>query len=310
MAGIAAAVCYGTNPLGALKLYATGMQTNSVLFYRFGLAWVIIAIVMLFRKEHLKVTRQEFRVLTGLGLLFIVSSLTLYLSFHYMAAGVASTILFTYPVMTAVIMALFFHERVTFATLLSLLLSGVGVVLLYWSDNGEALSTIGVLLVLASALSYALYIILMNKGNLQMSSIKINFYVLLYCALGILCFGNGGLFFGCGVAAHAASGSRQLVLCGLARFGARHLRIGADGVCRQIRRLHRHRHSGRARTAHRRAHRPARVQRTVHDLPGHRYRAHSRSGGDHCHGATEKTGRRPDISAKPCRSLRTCLIIW
>jgi hypothetical protein len=43
LAGIAAAVCYGTNPLGALKLYATGMQTNSVLFYRFGLAWVIIA---------------------------------------------------------------------------------------------------------------------------------------------------------------------------------------------------------------------------------------------------------------------------
>ena len=155
------------------------MQTNSVLFYRFGLAWVIIAIVMLFRKEHLKVTRQEFRVLTGLGLLFIVSSLTLYLSFHYMAAGVASTILFTYPVMTAVIMALFFHERVTFATLLSLLLSGVGVVLLYWSDNGEALSTIGVLLVLASALSYALYIILMNKGN---------FYVLLYCALGMVVY--------------------------------------------------------------------------------------------------------------------------
>ena len=188
MAGIAAAVCYGTNPLGALKLYATGMQTNSVLFYRFGLAWVIIAIVMLFRKENFKVTRQEFRVLTGLGLLFIVSSLTLYLSFHYMAAGVASTILFTYPVMTAVIMALFFHERVTFATLLSLLLSGVGVVLLYWSDNGEALSTIGVLLVLASALSYALYIILMNKGNLQMSSIKINFYVLLYCALGMVVY--------------------------------------------------------------------------------------------------------------------------
>ena len=95
LAGIAAAVCYGTNPLGALKLYAEGMQTNSVLFYRFGLAWLIIAVVMLFRKESLKVTRQEFRVLTGLGLLFIISSLTLYLSFHYMAAGVASTILFT-----------------------------------------------------------------------------------------------------------------------------------------------------------------------------------------------------------------------
>ena len=62
MAGIAAAVYYGTNPLGALKLYATGMQTNSVLFYRFGLAWVFIAMVTLFRKESLKVARQKFAV--------------------------------------------------------------------------------------------------------------------------------------------------------------------------------------------------------------------------------------------------------
>lgn len=188
LAGIAAAVCYGTNPLGALKLYAEGMQTNSVLFYRFGLAWVIIAIVMFFRKESLKVTRQEFTALTGLGLLFIVSSLTLYLSFHYMAAGVASTILFTYPVMTAVIMAVFFRERITWATVVSLALSGAGVVLLYWSDSAGTLSTVGVILVLASALSYALYIILVNRSNLQMSSFKINFYVLLYCTLGMVVY--------------------------------------------------------------------------------------------------------------------------
>lgn len=188
LAGIAAAVCYGTNPLGALKLYEQGMQTNSVLFYRFGLAWVIIAIVMLFRKESLKVTWREFRTLTGLGLLFIISSLTLYLSFHYMAAGVASTILFTYPVMTAVIMAVFFHERITWGTVLALVLSGAGVALLYWSDSAGTLSTLGVVLVLASALSYALYIILVNRGNLQMSSFKINFYVLLYCALGMVVY--------------------------------------------------------------------------------------------------------------------------
>lgn len=188
LAGIAAAVCYGTNPLGALKLYAEGMQTNSVLFYRFGLAWVIIAIVMLLRKESLKVTRQEFTALTGLGLLFIVSSLTLYLSFRHMAAGVASTILFTYPVMTAVIMTLFFHERTTWATVCALILSSLGVVMLYWSDSAGTLSTIGVILVLASALSYALYIILVNRSNLQMSSFKINFYVLLYCTLGMVAY--------------------------------------------------------------------------------------------------------------------------
>lgn len=188
LCAIGAAVCYGTNPLGALNLYAEGMNTPSVLFYRFGLAWIIIAVVMLFRKESLKVDRREFRTLTALGLLFIGSSLTLYLSFHLMPAGVASTILFTYPVMTAAIMALFFREKIKFATVASIVLSLVGVVLLYWGDSGGTLHLGGVILVLVSALTYALYIIVVDKSPLAMSSFKINFYVLFYCAAGMALF--------------------------------------------------------------------------------------------------------------------------
>lgn len=185
---IGAAVCYGTNPLGALNLYAEGMNTPSVLFYRFGLAWLIIAAVMLFRRESLRVDRREFLTLFALGLLFIGSSLTLYLSFRLMPAGVASTILFTYPVMTAVIMALFFREKITLSTVSSIVLAMAGVLLLYWGDGTGALHLGGVILVLVSALTYALYIIVVDKSPLQMSSFKINFYVLLYCAAGMALF--------------------------------------------------------------------------------------------------------------------------
>lgn len=164
------------------------MNTPSVLFYRFGMAWVIIAVFMMFRKESLKVNRREFLTLTALGVLFIFSSLTLYLSFHHMPAGVASTILFTYPVMTAAIMALFFHERISIATVISIALALAGVLLLYWGDTGGALSILGVILVLISALTYALYIIVVDKSPLEMSSFKINFYVLFYCALGMVAF--------------------------------------------------------------------------------------------------------------------------
>lgn len=189
---VGAAVCYGTNPLGALNLYAEGMNTPSVLFCRFGLAWLIIAAVMgvraMIHKEGLRLTWREFLTLTALGLLFIGSSLTLYLSFRLMPAGVASTILFTYPVMTAAIMTLFFRERLRPATVVSILLSLAGVLLLYWSDTGGTLNAAGVLLVLASALTYALYIIVVDKSPLAMSSFKINFYVLLYCAAGMALF--------------------------------------------------------------------------------------------------------------------------
>ena len=183
--GIGAAICYGTNPLGA-QLYKEGMEPGSVLFWRFGLAWVIISIVMLCRKESLKINRSEFGSLSALGLLFLASSLTLYVSFKLMAVGVASTILFVYPVLTATIMTMVFKEKLTFLTALSVALSFVGVLLLYWTPGGERLSTAGVILVLISALTYAIYIIVMNKARLNMSSFKINFYVLIYCALGNL----------------------------------------------------------------------------------------------------------------------------
>ena len=194
LCGIGAAVCYGTNPIGA-RLYEEGMTPSNVLFWRFGLAWVIIAAVMLLRKEKLRVSRSEFATLSMLGLLFLASSFTLYASFQLMDVGVASTLLFVYPVLTAAIMAIFFKEKLTWATALSILLSFIGVMLLYWTPDGGRLSAAGVILVLISALTYALYIIVMNRSQLAMSSFKINFYVLIYCALGNLilsfCTGQG-----------------------------------------------------------------------------------------------------------------------
>ena len=194
LCGIGAAVCYGTNPIGA-RLYEEGMTPSNVLFWRFGLAWVIIAAVILLRKEKLKVSRSEFATLSMLGLLFLASSFTLYASFQLMDVGVASTLLFVYPVLTAAIMAIFFKEKLTWATALSIILSFIGVMLLYWTPDGGRLSAAGVVLVLISALTYALYIIVMNRSQLAMSSFKINFYVLIYCALGNLilsfCTGQG-----------------------------------------------------------------------------------------------------------------------
>ena len=194
LCGIGAAICYGTNPLGA-RLYDEGMSPSSVLFWRFGLAWVIIAAVMLCRKEKLRVSKQEFATLSGLGLLFLASSLTLYASFQLMAVGVASTLLFVYPVLTAAIMAIFFKEKLTWQTVTAIALSFIGVMLLYWTPDGGRLSAWGVVLVLLSALTYAVYIIVMNRARLAMSSFKINFYVLIYCTLGnmlvSLCSGHG-----------------------------------------------------------------------------------------------------------------------
>ena len=131
LCAVLSAVCYGTNPFGALPLYGEGVNTATVLAHRFGLAVILLAVVMLIKRENFKVTRHEFKVLCSLGLLFAASSITYYQSFHFMDAGIASTILFVYPVMVAVIMAAFFKERVTVTTIIAIVMSLIGIGLLY-----------------------------------------------------------------------------------------------------------------------------------------------------------------------------------
>lgn len=186
--GIAAAVCYGTNPLGALPLYGMGLNACSVLCYRFVFAALTLALLMMVQGKSLAVSRKELSVLIPLGVLMSSSSISLYTSFHHMDAGVASTLLFVYPVMVAVLMAVCFHERVTKPTSLAILLALFGIGLLYEGDGTQTLSLTGVALVMTSSLTYAVYIIVVNKSPLHMSSIKLTFYVLLFGSLTIMLF--------------------------------------------------------------------------------------------------------------------------
>ena len=130
--GAIASASYGTNPLFALPLFAAGIGINSVLFYRYALAVVIYGLWLKFvKKTALNISRKEFLPLLILGIFFSLSSLTLYDAFNYIEAGIACTILFIYPVLVAVIMALFFKEKITKTVISSILLTSVGIILLY-----------------------------------------------------------------------------------------------------------------------------------------------------------------------------------
>ena len=188
LCAILSAVCYGTNPFGALPLYEEGVNTATVLSHRFGLAVILLAVIMLIKRINIKVTRREFKVLFSLGVLFAASSITYYQSFHFMDAGIASTILFVYPVMVAVIMALFFKEKVTSMTVMAIVLSLVGIGLLYKGGAGVSLSVIGIVLCILSSLAYAIYIIVVNQSSIQMSSFKVTFYAMLVCEITLILY--------------------------------------------------------------------------------------------------------------------------
>ncbi len=184
--GILAAVFYGTNPLGAINLYRDGLTANSVLVYRFGIAAIILGVILAAQRKSFAVSRHELKILTCLGVQMGLSSSSLYISFNYMDVGIASTLLFVYPIMVAVIMATMFHEKVTATTVISIALCICGILMLNRTGDGASLSAIGVALVMVSSLTYAVYIVIVNKSTLRMSSIKLTFYVLLFGVMTIL----------------------------------------------------------------------------------------------------------------------------
>lgn len=181
LAAIAAAA-YGTNPAFAIPLYETGMNPNTVLLFRYGIGIPILAILLIVRKIGFKIHPNEIIPVFSLGVLMAVSSLSLFESYNYMNSGVASTLLFVYPIMVSVIMTFFFKEQFKASLILCFIFMIGGLVLLMPPNGDNGLNGFGFLLVMVSALTYAIYIVLVNvsKAISRIPTTKLLFYVLIF----------------------------------------------------------------------------------------------------------------------------------
>ena len=201
------------------------MNPDSVLLFRYAFGIALLGLLMIWngwRRHNLstafRVSRHSLPQLVILGILMALSSLTLFLSYNYMPVGIASTLLFTYPILVAVIMTLVYHEPMSWLVVICLLLatSGVGMLceetppspllrgetpsgiaeVLPLSRGNEGVSPfmIGALLVFLSSLSYAIYLVGLNKTRVRtIASMPVTFYVLCFGFLLFvwrICFGG------------------------------------------------------------------------------------------------------------------------
>ncbi len=178
--GVIAAATYGMNPLFTLPLYKEGMDPNSVLFFRYLMALPIVAVMIKARRRDFCVNPRQLLPLSVLGLLMGLSSLALFVSYNYMEASIASTMLFVYPIMVALIMAVVYHEKLTLQTVICLTMAIAGIILLYNGNGNATLSAAGTAWVMVSSLSYSIYIVGVNRSELKnLPTIKLTFYILL-----------------------------------------------------------------------------------------------------------------------------------
>ncbi|QNK61633.1 DMT family transporter [Pedobacter sp. PAMC26386] len=185
--GCISSATFGLIPLFALPLMRKGISHDSLLCYRFACASFLIALFMLFKKESFSVSRRELIPLAILGTLYGLSAQYLFVSYDYLGVGTASTILFLYPVFVAILMGVFFREKISIITMVSILISFLGVSLLYKSESGITLNPLGIGTILLSALCYAIYIVAVNKSRIQlMSGYKLTLYVMSFSAVFFL----------------------------------------------------------------------------------------------------------------------------
>ena len=192
-----AAASYGTNPIFAIPLYREGISVTSVLFMRYAMAVAIMFFATMIKSPKAFVIKPKYvGLLAFMRILMVLSSIALFESYKYLSAGIASTLLFFYPVMVAVIMAIFYKERLTKKSWVCLVTAFLGVVILSKNDDGGFISLLGLTLVMLSSLSYAIYLVYINRGPMKkINTSTITFYVILGGFLVMIpyCLLDGGL---------------------------------------------------------------------------------------------------------------------
>lgn len=182
--GIVSSATFGLIPLFALPALQAGVGLDSVLFYRFGLSALALGIWLLVRQRDLRISMKEFGVLFGLGLFYALTALLLTTAYLYIPSGVATTVHFLYPVVVTAILILFFKDRVSLSVIGASVLAITGVYLLSRNEGSGAVNVKGLLLAMVTVVTYALYIVGVNKSCVhRMEGLKMTFYVLLSCTI-------------------------------------------------------------------------------------------------------------------------------
>ena len=213
-AGIITGITYGLNPLFAMPLMKNGAATESILFFRYAFAVLLLGLFLLLRKQSFRVSGKQIGVLFVLGLLYTSSSIFLFDAYEYIASGLATALVFLYPVLVAIIMV-FLKVVPSWPVWLAIAATFGGVLIMTQSDGSQTINPIGVLLSIASALVYALFIVIINRSKAisGISNSLLTFYALM---VGAIVFIGKILSSDTAITAGITTGADWLNLVGLA----------------------------------------------------------------------------------------------
>ncbi|MEG0075444.1 MAG: DMT family transporter [Eubacterium sp.] len=186
---ILSAIIFGITPIMGKITYQNGSNSIMLTFLRTFFCVPILFLILKQQKVSLKLTKLQFKELFIISLIgSAITTLILYQSYNYIPVGTATTLHFVYPLFVAVGAVFIFKERLTKGKLIALAIASLGISFFMGGkiENGF----IGIFFALLSGLTYAFYILYLDKSNLlKLHPLKLSFYINLLVASFVFIYG-------------------------------------------------------------------------------------------------------------------------
>ncbi len=158
---IISAISFGVMPVFARLAYASGADPITVLLLRFGIAAVVMLLIMFASKTPFPrgLVLLELVLLGAIG--YVGESLAYFIALTMVSPGLVALLLYIYPALVTALSAVFLKEHLTMPRVFALFLALSGTALTIQITSGG--SFVGILLGIAAAVDYAIYILLGSR---------------------------------------------------------------------------------------------------------------------------------------------------
>jgi drug/metabolite transporter (DMT)-like permease len=178
---VISAASFGTLAIFGRYAYAAGLDIFTLLFLRFTFSALLMAVLLIFRRESLPRGGTLGR-LVGMGALGYVGQSFSYLTaIKYASAGLVALLLYLYPTFVAVLSTIFLKEKINRVKIIALGLATLGAAL---TANPQGGQWTGILLALSAAAIYSVYIIVGTGVMQQVSAVQSS--TVIFMAAGIV----------------------------------------------------------------------------------------------------------------------------
>ncbi|MEA5017447.1 MAG: DMT family transporter [Erysipelotrichaceae bacterium] len=178
---------YGFIPILSIYAYAEGSDPFSLVFLNTLIVMPLIVVIAYLKKASLKTSWEELSKIALVSVVNLLTNILLSISYVYIGAGTATSLHFFYPVLVVLIIRIIYGTKISNKQRIALFIGVVGVLL--FMDVYDVNRIIGVTTALASGLTYALYIVWIEKMQLtKINSARLIFYLSLTSIVYMLLF--------------------------------------------------------------------------------------------------------------------------